>query len=110
MGLAPIGHVVTVQGVDETTVNISTHVTFQDGWAWEDILPYVQTAIDGYFKELSEGWEDASALVVRVSQIETRLLGLTGVLDVADTTLNGISGNLVLDQNAIPIRGTVTNA
>ena len=111
LGLAPIGHIVTITGCDETTVNIQTNITFQGGWDWESIESNVHKAIDDYFTELSQGWEEADKnnLIVRISQIETRLLDIEGVLDIANTLLNGNASNLSIDKNSIPIRGTVTN-
>jgi uncharacterized phage protein gp47/JayE len=109
-GLAPIGHTVTIVGCDETDVDIQTHITFQTDWDWEKLKSQVETTIDDYFKELALGWGDTENLIVRISQIETRLLELTGVLDVADTTLNGATQNLTIDSNSIPIRRSVTNA
>lgn len=111
LGLAPIGHVVTIEGCGEVLVNIQTKITFQGDWTWEAVAPYVQDAIDEYFRELGKGWEesDKNALVVRISQIETRLLDLEGILDVSDTLLNGSASNLSIDKDSIPIRGTVTN-
>lgn len=107
VGIAPIGHVVTVVGLDETTVNITTEITYQDGWSWEAIKPYVEAAIDSYFTDLASEWAASDTLVVRISQIETRLLDLTGVLDIANTTLNGAAANLTLGADNIPVRGTV---
>lgn len=109
VGIAPIGHVVTVVGCSETTVNIQTHITFQEGWDWIALQPYVKAVIDHYFKELSATWEANGNLIVRISQIETRLLGLTGVLDIADTTLNGVAQNLTVAADNIPVRGNITN-
>lgn len=108
-GIAPIGHVVTVEGCGETAVNIQTHITFQENWNWEAVKSSVEKVIDDYFKELSETWEDTDNLIVRISQIETRLIDVTGVLDIADTTLNGEAVNLTIESNNIPIRGAVTN-
>lgn len=109
VGLAPIGHVVTVLGCGKTTVNISTSITFQEGWDWEALKPYAEQAIDKYFKELASEWDVNENLIVRISQIEIRLLNLTGVLDIADTTLNGNAQNLAIDADNIPVRGEVTN-
>lgn len=109
VGIAPIGHIVTVEGCGETTVNIQTNITFQQGWDWAALEPYAQKAVDDYFNELASTWEDEDALIVRISQIEIRLLNLTGVLDIANTTLNGVAQNLVLDADNIPIRGAITN-
>ena len=106
-GFAPIGHVVTVTGVAATTVNIATTITYQSGWVWADIAPYVNAAVDTYFDELSSTWDNESNLIVRISQIETRLLNVTGILDIADTTINTVASNLALGANNIPVRGSI---
>jgi len=108
IGFAPIGHVVTVEGATATTVNISTTITYQEGWSWLEIEPYVNEAIDNYFIELAENWESESAIIVRISQIETRLLNLAGILDIADTTLNSAASNLTLDADSVPVRGVIS--
>lgn len=108
LGFAPIGHVVTVAGVTGTTVNITTTITYEDGYVWADIEPYVEDIIDEYFTELSETWEDETYLVVRIAQIESRVLGITGVLDIASTTINAVAENLILDADSIPVRGVIS--
>lgn len=109
VGIAPIGHIVTVVGCGETSVDVTTKITFQEGWDWEALKPYAEQAIDDYFKELASDWASSDNIIVRISQIEIRLLNLTGVLDIADTTLNGIAHNLTIDADNIPIRGEVSN-
>ena len=109
VGIAPIGHIVTVVGCGETSVDVTTKITFQEGWDWEALKPYAEQAIDDYFKELASDWASSDNIIVRISQIEIRLLNLTGVLDIADTTLNGIAHNLIIDADNIPIRGEVSN-
>jgi len=107
-GFAPIGHVVTVAGVTSTTVDIATTVTYQDGWSWVDVESYVQAAIDNYFEELAATWDDETNLIVRISQIETRLLNLQGIVDISGTTINTLAQNLVLGADSIPLRGVVS--
>ena len=109
IGLAPIDHEVTVEGVTETAINIATSLTFAPGWTLADTLPYIENAIDDYFQELNATWAREENLLVRVSQIEYRLLALSGVVDISSTTLNGGTANLLLDKNAIAIRGVFTN-
>lgn len=106
-GIAPIGHRVTVQGVEETVVNITAELTLETGWSWEDARPYAERAVDAYLGELCESWEESEELIVRVSQVESRLLSAAGVKDVAGTKLNGAAANLALDQDHIPVRGTI---
>lgn len=107
VGIAPIGHVVTVAGIESTTINIAATITYQPGWTWDDVKTYVENAIDTYFNELARTWDSNDNLVVRISQIETRLLGVAGIVDVQGTTINGGTVNILLDSNNIPVRGTI---
>ncbi len=108
VGLAPIGHKVTVTGAEWATVNVAATITYQSGWNWDLIKDSAEEAIDGYFLELSTRWPDDGAIVVRISQIEMRLLNLPGVLDVTGTTLNNKAQNCVLTGTTLPKRGTVS--
>ena len=107
VGLAPIGHVVTVVGVSGKTIDIVTNITYQNGWNWDATKSYILNAVDQYFKELGKEWEDSENLIVRISQLESKILSCEGVIDVSGTTLNGFTANISLDVNEIPVRGTV---
>lgn len=107
LGFAPIGHIVTVVGVRPSAVNIETNITYQTGWNWEDAKTYILNAIDQYFKELNQEWDENENLIVRISQLESRILACEGVLDISGTTLNGSASNLSLAVDEIPVRGTV---
>lgn len=106
-GLAPIGHVVTVETVTETIVDITFSITYQEGYYFEDIKSYINSMIDSYFLEMCKTWADSDSLIIRISQLESRLLNVTGVLDVTGTTINGTASNLALGADDIPVRGTV---
>lgn len=114
VGLAPIDHVVSVFAVGTSTINITLNITYQSGWSWADIEANVHQVIDDYFKELAEQWakaqsyeEDHQPVVVRISQIETRILNVPGVIDIGNTQLNGGTSNVELDRGSIPKRGVV---
>ena len=108
VGIAPIGHVVRVEGVQEETVDLGFALYYQRGWSWEDVSGYVTKAINGYFLELAQSWADQDeALVVRISQIESRLLGITGILDIANTTINEKAANHALALDHIPVLGSL---
>ena len=107
IGLAPIGHVVTVEGVQNTAIDITATLVYQSGWVWEDIRVSVERAMDGYFLELSATWESQENLIVRISQIEIRLLDIAGVVDISATTINGAEQNFTLGVNHIPVRGAI---
>lgn len=108
LGLAPIGHKVTVRGAEGAAVNVACTLTYQAGWDRAAVEPYVQAALAGYMKELSKAWAgQEEPLVVRVSRVESELLGCPGVVDVEGTTLNGAAKNLVLEWDQVPVMGTL---
>lgn len=107
LGLSPMNHITTIFGVDETIINITTKITYQSDYVWEDVKVNVEKTIDEYFLELNKTWADSENLIVRISQIETRLLNITGILDVANTKINTLAENLILDVNSIALRGDV---
>lgn len=106
-GIAPIGHIVSVFGVDETPADIAFTLTLQSGYTWQDVEEYVNAAIDKYFEHLNSEWEHESNIVVRISQLETRILEVSGVIDIDDMTINGADSNLTVDKDSIVIRGAV---
>lgn len=109
-GIAPIGHTVTVAGVSATTVNITAKITLRQGYAWEDVEAYIGKEIEDYFAELNQEWENLQQVIIRVSQIETRILDIAGILDIENTSLNGQPSNLYLDRDAIAVKGDIVNA
>jgi uncharacterized phage protein gp47/JayE len=107
VGMAPIGHIVLIQGVSGTSIDITTTITLDDGYVWEDVSEAVNTAIDNYFLSLSQSWESTENLIVRIAQLESKLLDIIGILDITGTQLNGAASNLTLPNNQIPIRGSI---
>ena len=105
LGLAPIGHVVKVEGVIPTTIAVSTHLTFATGYAWNDAKAAVNNTVAKYFDELAEAWENGAALIVRISQIESRILSECAayISDIGNTKLNNATQNITLGEDNIPV-------
>lgn len=103
IGIAPIGHIVTVEGAEEVEIEVESSFTLEAGVTREGIQESVNKAITDYFTALSKEWDSQDNIIVRISQIETRLLGVSGVLDLDSTTINGSSGNITLQSNQIPV-------
>lgn len=108
LGVAPIGHIVTVDTVEEITVNVSTTITFDDGYSFVSLQAQIRSVIEEYLLELRKDWANQGSLIVRTAQIDTRILGIQGVLDIADTRINGSTSNLILSAYQIPVLGGVT--
>lgn len=107
-GIAPIGHTVTVVSAVEKSITVSSKFTLNEGYSWSQLRSSIEEVIKAYLLEMRKVWEDGN-LVVRISQIETRLLNIEGVLDVTDTKINGADSNLALGQSELPVFGGVTN-
>lgn len=112
LGIAPIDHRVTVFAVTEVTVNLSANFILAEGYQWQDVYPFIIPAMESYLLQLRQGWDTLdkdNGLVVRISHIESSLLQIVGIVDIEGTTLNGSATNLLLQPDAIPILGTVTD-
>lgn len=107
VGLAPIGHKVTVTTVEETDINLATTVTISTNTSINTIKEKIEEVLSEYLLNLRKTWEDAESIIVRISQIEARILDIDGVIDVTNTTINGTTSNLELPVTEIPVLGEV---
>lgn len=110
LGIAPIGHVVRIEGVTESSIDVELNLTYVAGWTWAAVESYVTATIDAYFSELAQSWADTENIVVRISQIESRILADCALMisDISGTRLNGTEENVTLDADSIPVRGVVS--
>lgn len=102
-GIAPIGHCVTVVGVDEFECNVSLEVVLEVTADPIYIKEEIQTAFEKYLLELSTSWEESSPLTVRISHLEASVLEIAGVIDVMNCTVNGENSNIILGDDEIPV-------
>lgn len=107
LGIAPIGHSVTVQAAEQVEIQLTTHLTFKES-SWENVSSRVNKVLEAYFSELRANWSN-SDIVVRISQIESRLLDIEGIIDIEDTKLNGFARNLYLSGEEVPVLVGVVN-
>ena len=108
-GIAPIGHTVTIATPEELIVEVKATITLNDEYTWSKIKPEIVSALEQYFLELRQGWDSDNPVVVRISQIENRILNIEGVIDVSGIQINGASSNIVVEQEYLPVLGGVTN-
>lgn len=106
----PIGHEVTVRGAEAVAVAIAADFVFRPGFSFEQLKPQLEAAAEDYLTGLRDSWADEEGLVVRVSGLEQRFLGVPGVLDVTGTSLNGTAKNMTLGAFELPVLGSVIHA
>lgn len=107
-GLAPIGHVVYIESAKPINIQVSTKIVFDNNYSWQNTHQQIEKVVDAYLLELRKTWSDVSQTIIRIAQIEGRILGVTGVIDISNTMLNGKNENIALDKYEIPILRGVT--
>lgn len=115
VGTAPICHEVLVEGVKSVSVDLSITLTLS-GVTLGQIEPLVNAAYEEYLAEVRQEWVKNNQfvngqllyapLVVRITHIESRILSIEGVQDIAGTALNGLAENVLLPDE-IPVKGSV---
>jgi len=108
LGTAPIGHQVTIAGVQAVTIDVATTVTLAEGVTVGQVQEPIEEAIEAYLLGLRKSWANETQLVVRVALIEATILGVPGVIDITGTTINGSTANVTLGEEDIPVLGAVT--
>lgn len=119
IGIAPIGHTVTVEGVKIESVDIGLNIEFRSGETFSAREEEIRAAIQDYFDTLNAGWEATQevstsrysndGIIVRISQIESRLLAEDYIKDISHTTLNGAEDNLEIADDALAGLRTLTD-
>lgn len=110
VGIAPIGHIVTVDTAAELVINVTMSLSFDTGYSFEPLKSDIESAIKLYLLDLRKRWADDDVeTIVRVSQIESRLMSVDGVIDISGTKINGSAENIVCTDYQIPIFGGVVN-
>ena len=107
-GIAPIGHKVTVKSASEKSVNVATSITFDEGYSFNTLKTEIENSIKEYLLSLRRQWASQTSSVVRISQIETKILAIHGVLDITNTKINSSASNLSCGTYEIPVFGGVS--
>lgn len=106
-GLAPIGHSVTVGAPSEFPVDVSFGLVFGEGFSYDMLADKIGAAVGGYLLEIRKGWAERGGSVVRISQLESRLMNIVGIVDIFGTALCGRTENLELSADEIPVAGVI---
>ncbi len=107
IGIAPIGHVVTVDTAAAVAVDISTKLTLDVGYTTAGVAAKITNLVEAYLLEIRQDWAEQSSSIVRLAQIDTKIMSVDGVLDVAGTSINGVEENMTLSAFELPVLGVV---
>lgn len=104
LGIAPIGHKVTVVTPDEVTISVDADVVLDTNYTLGHVEEPVREAVSSYIQSLRQDWAEATDLNeyscnVFVSRVSAAIVAVTGVANVLNVTLNGAAKDISLPQN-----------
>lgn len=105
IGLAPIGHKVTVVTPEEVTINVSATLTLLNGYTMGQVDYVIREAISDYISDLRKSWADpvdgldTYVCDIFLSRVSASIISVPGVANVTGVTLNGNVSDIQLEQN-----------
>ncbi|BDR73619.1 phage tail protein [Clostridium tetani] len=103
LGLAPVGHVVTVKDAQGVDISINTNLVLNKDITIGQVQQDIENTIKEYFLNLRKRWHEEDNIIIRISQIEARILNVQGIADLFNTSINGEKENLSLGVEEVPI-------
>lgn len=117
LGIAPIGHKVTVSTPLPRTINVSGKITLLPGYKLETLMPDIKASLENYLLSLREAWENSDdennySVTVYLGRINFAILNVKGVSSVYELKLNETDTDIKLTETSslqeIPVLGTVS--
>lgn len=117
LGIAPIGHKVTVSTPLPRTINVSGKITLLPGYKLETLRPDIKAALENYLLSLREAWENSDdennySVTVYLGRINFAILNVKGVSSAYELKLNETDTDIKLTETSslqeIPVLGTVS--
>lgn len=117
LGIAPIGHKVTVRTPLPRTINVSGKITLLPGYKLETLMPDIKASLENYLLSLREAWENSDdennySVTVYLGRINFAILNVKGVSSAYELKLNETDTDIKLTETSslqeIPVLGTVS--
>ena len=117
LGLAPIGHYVTVVTPQEVTISVSANIALESGYSIGQVETAVNTALSDHIHSLRETWADGNDnneynCDVFVAKVTAAIIAVAGIANVQNVKLNGDTKDILLTQDGeiqqLPKLGEVT--
>jgi len=104
VGLAPIGHEVTVEAPVQLDIDIAATISIVSGYTLQQVTPEIEAAIELYIKEIQKEWADKDTLTVYISRMTAAILSVPQVQNVSAITINESSSDLVINITASDVK------
>lgn len=111
MGIAPIGHVVTVMAPTKLEINISADIQISSTYTLQGLQESINNSISDYIREVQMDWANTETLTIYISRLLAAILSVKGVVNAENLKINNDNNNLTIypktDNNDFPILGEV---
>lgn len=116
LGTAPIGHVVTIVGPEDYTVNIDAEIEVENGRTLQQVIPGIKTNLQSYFLSLRKKWAEATdlneySLEIIYERVKSTILNSAGVKNITSCTINELEEDIILQEDSVkqqlPIIGEI---
>lgn len=94
LGIAPIGHVVTVSAPTKLDININCNIQLDNTYSLEGLREQIMESIDDYISEVQQDWATSEILTIYNSRLIAAILNVKGVTNVENLTINDSASNL----------------
>ena len=119
LGLAPIGAVVTIVAPTAVNIAVAATLTLQQGYSIGQVQEAVEAALDSYLLSVRQSWGTnisstgfEYAANIYVAQVVAAIVGVAGVVNATNVTLNGGTADIILTESGtvqqVPALGEVT--
>ena len=111
LGIAPIGHRVTVATPNEISITVTATVSLAPDYTITQLQASFEHALKDYILEARQSWADAPTTALYIARVSSAIINIAGVNNVAAVSINGVFADLILSQSAeaqqVPIFGAV---
>lgn len=117
LGIAPIGHKVTVVTPTEVSVAVSATLVLKMGYTKGQVEDPIKNTLAAYIKELRQSWASSNdlnqySMSMFIARVTSAIVNVEGVANVTHVTLNGAAQDIEFTENAqiqqLPKLGEVT--
>lgn len=112
VGLAPIGHTVTVVAPNRFNINISATLTLETGYTIQQLQSVIEESIASYIKEVQDDFSNEDVLTIYISRVIAAILQVSQVKSVSNLKINNSATDLTINLSGtnvqFPMLNTVT--
>lgn len=106
LGIAPIGHQVTISTASVVNINITATVTLASGATLSQVEPLIYEAVSNYIDEVRDNWavydqyNKYSLAVYKAKVVAMMLSASSKVVNVPSLLINGVDSDLILTETS----------